>query len=263
MSPPPSFFHPANRIRERNEGGRQYEKHVSSVQRQGDGSWQSRSTAVEELYVDDVGGQSGPFLSVTSHYAPKQTWSSSIFYLQWLNTNDSSFGYSSLGDHMATMIMPIRQNQSDPRWWRLATGLLQSERQLIRLSTIISNCTMAISSAVARCRFTPFCCCSHLAQRPLKDLGRTLDWILTIKDTSNSLRCSLRAGGYPNFPVVCSKYLSGVVLDILCPVLVPICQKLDGRGSRTEPQQLRWLLIQKGIIVQQILVQRSSEGKKK
>lgn len=141
MSPPPSFFHPANRIRKRNEGGRQYEKHVSSVQRQGDGSWQSRSTAVEELYVDDVGGQSGPFLSVTSHYAPKQTWSSSIFYLQWLNTNDSSFGYSSLGDHMATMIMPItdriKVTLADGGWQQASFNLRGSSSVCLQLSPTV------------------------------------------------------------------------------------------------------------------------------
>lgn len=66
--------------------------------------------------ADDAGGQSGPLLSVPPHYSPppKQTRSSSIFHVQRQNTNDSSSGSSSLGDHMADMLMAVGQTQRPP-----------------------------------------------------------------------------------------------------------------------------------------------------
>lgn len=63
-----------------------------------------------------------------------------------------------------------------------------------------------------------------------------------------------------NLTLVCSKYLSGVLLDILRPALVPVRQEIDGRGGRAEPQQVGRLLVQEGVIIQQILTQHGSEG---
>lgn len=63
-----------------------------------------------------------------------------------------------------------------------------------------------------------------------------------------------------NLTLVSSKYLSGVLLDILRPALVPVRQEIDGRGGRAEPQQVGRLLVQEGVIIQQILTQHGSEG---
>lgn len=50
-----------------------------------------------------------PPLSVRSHYSAKQARSNSIFHVQRWNTNDSGFGYPSLGVHMVDMIMSITE----------------------------------------------------------------------------------------------------------------------------------------------------------
>lgn len=111
--------------------------------------------------------QTNPIKLDFSHTAAEHKWQQ-----LWLLFIRGAYGRYDNAHH--------RQNQSDPRWWRLATGLLQSESQPLRLSSIISKCTMAINPALARCGFNSFCCCSHQAQGPLKDPGRILNWILTI-----------------------------------------------------------------------------------
>lgn len=63
-----------------------------------------------------------------------------------------------------------------------------------------------------------------------------------------------------NLTLVCSKYLSGVLLDILRPALVPVRQEIDGRGGRAEPQQVGRLLVQEGVVIQQILTQHGPVG---
>lgn len=70
-----------------------------------------------------------------------------------------------------------------------------------------------------------------------------------------------RGGGGVDYVNCSSKYLSGVLLDIFRPALVPVRKKIDGRGGRAEPQQVRGLLVQEGVIIQQILVQHGSEGR--
>lgn len=54
-------------------------------------------------------------------------------------------------------------------------------------------------------------------------------------------------------------YLSGAVLDILSPALVPVSQQLNGGCGCAEPQQLWSLLIQETVIIKQVLVQHGSE----
>lgn len=54
-------------------------------------------------------------------------------------------------------------------------------------------------------------------------------------------------------------YLSGAGVDILRPALVPVGQQLDGGRRRAEPQQLRCVLVQEAVIIEQVLVQHGSE----
>lgn len=70
---------------------------------------------------------------------------------------------------------------------------------------------------------------------------------------------------YRNSPCSCPAWtaewwhLSGVVVDILGPALVPVGQQLDGWRGRAEPQQVWSFLIQETVIVEQVLVQHGSE----
>lgn len=54
-------------------------------------------------------------------------------------------------------------------------------------------------------------------------------------------------------------YLSGAEVDVLGPALVPVGQQLDGRLRCAEPQKLWSLFVQKTVIIEQVLVQDSSE----
>ena len=54
-------------------------------------------------------------------------------------------------------------------------------------------------------------------------------------------------------------YLSGAGVDILRPALVPVGQQLNGGRRRAEPQQLGSVLVQEAVIIEQVLVQHSSE----
>lgn len=71
---------------------------------------------------------------------------------------------------------------------------------------------------------------------------------------------------YRSNPCLCSAgtvewwHLSGVVVDVLGPALVPVGQQLDGRLGRAEPQQLWSFLVQETVIVKQVLVQHDPEG---
>lgn len=109
----------------------------------------------------------GPFCQSHPITPPKQTRSSSIFHVRRRNTNDSSFGYSVFGDHMADMIIAttdrLKVTLADGGWQQASSA------SPIRLSSII---TMAINSAVAKCGFNPF-----LLLLPIrhKDPGRTLE----------------------------------------------------------------------------------------
>lgn len=61
-------------------------------------------------------------------------------------------------------------------------------------------------------------------------------------------------------PGTCKRsYLSGAVVDILSPALVPVGQQLNGGCGCAEPQQLWSLLIQETVIIEQVLVQHGSE----
>lgn len=74
--------------------------------------WQSWSITMKEVGRTALqrgwwGWREWAAPTVTSHYSTKQVLSTPIFQLQQQNTNDRSFGYSSLGVHMANMMMSV------------------------------------------------------------------------------------------------------------------------------------------------------------
>lgn len=206
--------------------------------------------------------------SVTSHYSPKQARSSSIFYVQRQNAADSSFGCSSLGVRMADMIMSItdriKVTLADGGWQHSSCNL-RARRFVCLQSSPSVQWQLTLQWADVGL--------IHVAAVPIKhnDPGRSPKVPSTVYRQSGRIKfpsVELHDAGVGvgvglddlNLTLVGSKYLSGVLLDILRPALVPVRQEIDGRGGRAEPQQVGRLLVQEGVIIQQILTQHGPEG---